>query len=308
MDLIDDILATLNLKGALYFRTDFTGAWGVSVPEHKGAARFHLVVQGRCHVRLPSGKTVILGPGDLILIPAGRSHELADDPGRAAPPLETVLSDAGYKGEGALIVGEGDPSASTQMVCGHFTFREGADHPLLRALPDCIVLTAADRAREPLLDDTLRLITQRIFETKPGSMASVVRLTEAAFIELIRTSASRGGDLAAIMAAFEDRQIARALKCVHERANMPWTVESLAQEAGMSRSRFAERFRDLLGVAPMAYLSEWRLQKALAMLDETRASVQQIAAEAGYQSPAAFTRAFSGRFGRPPSEYRRAAH
>lgn len=308
MDLIDDILSTLNLKGALYFRTDFSAPWGVTVPEHKGAARFHLVIQGRCHVRLASGKTLTLGPGDLILIPAGRSHELADDPSRNVPALETVLSDAGYKGEGVLIIGEGDASASTQMVCGHFTFREGADHPLLRALPDFIVLSAADRAREPLLDDTLRLVTQRIFETKPGSMASVIRLTEASFIELVRSSAARGGDLAGIMAAFEDRQIARALKCVHEHANMPWSVETLAQEAGMSRSRFAERFRDLLGMSPMAYLSEWRLQKALAMLDDTRASVQQIAVEAGYQSPAAFTRAFAGRFGRPPSEYRRAAH
>lgn len=306
MDLIDDILSTLNLKGALYFRTNFSGCWGVTVPEHAGAARFHLVIHGRCHVRLASGKAVTLGPGDLILIPAGRSHELADGPGRPTPPLETVLADANYKGDGVFIVGNGDTQASTQMVCGHFSFRHGADHPLLRALPDHIVLTAADRAREPLLDDALRLITQRIFEARPGSMAAVVKLSEAAFIELIRASAARGGDLAAVMAAFEDSQIARALKSIHERAHLQWTVESLAHEAGMSRSRFAERFRDLLGMAPMAYLSEWRLQKALAMLDKSRSSVQQIASESGYLSPAAFTRAFAGRFGVPPSEYRRA--
>ena len=305
MDLIDDILATLNLKGALYFRTDFSGDWGVMVPDHAGAARFHLVVQGCCHVKLSDGQEVTLGPGDLVLIPGGRSHALSDEAGRESPPLETVLENAGYDGDGVLIIGEGDDKASTQMVCGHFTFRNGADHPLLRALPDHLVFSAADRAREPLLDDTLRMITQRIFETRPGSMASVVKLSEAAFIELIRTSAARRGDLAAVMAAFEDRQIARALKSIHERSDMPWTVESLAQEAGMSRSRFAEQFRDLLGVAPMAYLSEWRLQKALAMLDDSRSSVQQIANASGYQSPAAFTRAFAGRFGVPPSEYRR---
>ena len=306
MDLIDDVLSTLNLKGALYFRTDFSGAWGVAVPECKGAARFHLVIQGRCHVRLGTGETVTLGPGDLILIPAGRAHELSDEAGRETPPLESVLDDVGYAGEGVLVVGEGDPKASTQMVCGHFTFRSGADHPLLRALPGHLVFSAADRAREPILDETLRLITQRIFETRAGSKAAVVRLSEAAFIELIRASAAQHGDLAAILAAFEDRQIARALKCIHERASAPWTVESLAREAGMSRSRFAERFRDLLSLSPMAYLSEWRLQKALAMLDGARVSVQEIAAEAGYQSPAAFTRAFAGRFGVPPTEYRRA--
>lgn len=308
MDLIDDILATLNLKGAFYFRTDFSGEWGVTVPEHRGAARFHLVIQGRCHVRLSSGEKVILGPGDLILIPAGRSHQLSDADGRDAPPLENVLEALNYTGNGVLIVGDGDQLASTQMVCGHFSFRNGADHPLLRALPGYLIFTAADRARAPLLDDTLRLITHRIFASRPGSMASVVKLSEAAFIELIRASAERQGDLAAIMAAFEDRHIARALKSIHERAHSPWTVESLAQEAGMSRSRFAERFRDLLGMSPMAYLSEWRLQKALAMLDDSRASVQQIAVQAGYQSPAAFTRAFATRFGAPPTEYRRAAH
>lgn len=308
MDLVDDILATLNLRGALYFRTDFSGAWGVAVPEHKGAARFHLVVQGRCHVRLADGTSLTLGPGDLILIPAGRAHDLCDEAGRDAPPLETTLADAGYKGDGVLIVGKGDEFASTQMICGHFTFRNGADHPLLRALPGHLVISAADRAREPLLDDALRLIAKRIFETRPGSMATVARLSEAVFIELVRASAARERDLAGVMAAFEDRQIARALKLIHERANHSWTVETLAREAGMSRSRFAERFRELLGMAPMAYLAEWRLQKALAMLDDTRSSVQQIAVEAGYQSPAAFTRAFSGRFGVPPTEYRRISH
>ena len=305
MDLIDDILSTLNLKGALYFRTDFSGPWGVTVPNHAGAARFHLVIQGRCHVELSTGEKATLGPGDLILIPAGRSHTLCGQERCDAPPLETVLSEHGYHGDGVLILGEGDRHSATQMVCGHFTFRNGADHPLLRALPNVLLLSAADRAREPLLDETLRLITQRIFETRPGSMASVVKLSEAAFIELVRTSAAEENNLSAIMAAFEDKQIARALKCIHEQANSAWTVETLAREAGMSRSRFAERFRALLGVAPMAYLSEWRLQKALAMLDDTRSSVQQIAVETGYQSPAAFTRAFAGRFGLPPTEYRR---
>ena len=305
MDLIDDILSTLNLKGALYFRTDFSGPWGVTVPNHAGAARFHLVIQGRCHVELSTGEKATLGPGDLILIPAGRSHTLCGQECCDAPPLETVLSEHGYRGDGVLILGEGDRHSATQMVCGHFTFRNGADHPLLRALPNVLLLSAADRAREPLLDETLRLITQRIFETRPGSMASVVKLSEAAFIELVRTSAAEENNLSAIMAAFEDKQIARALKCIHEQANGAWTVETLAREAGMSRSRFAERFRALLGVAPMAYLSEWRLQKALAMLDDTRSSVQQIAVETGYQSPAAFTRAFAGRFGLPPTEYRR---
>ena len=140
MDPLDDILSTLDLKGALYFRTHFTGDWSVRVPELHRAARFHLVVSGQCHVLVEDGEQLTLGPGDLVMIPAGRGHALSSDALAddtvAVPPLETVLQDVGYDGNGVLVVGKGDNRAATQMVCGHFTFRRGADHPFLQALPD----------------------------------------------------------------------------------------------------------------------------------------------------------------------------
>lgn len=306
-DILTDIFATLSLKGALYFRTDFSGAWGVAVPNHHGAARFHLVVQGGVIVTLASGKTVRLGPGDLILIPAGAAHTLSDREDRAAPPLETVLADAGYDGGGVLALGDGDDAATTQLICGHFTFRDGADHPLLRALPDALITTAADRAREPWLDETLRLIARRIFEGAPGAEAAVTRLSEAVYIELMRLGLGASGDMVGVLAAMQDKQISRALKAMHAAPHEPWSVEKLAGEAAMSRSRFAERFRALLGVSPMGYLSEWRLQKALALLDQSRCSVQEVASRSGYQSPAAFTRAFAAKFGASPTEFRRAS-
>jgi len=305
MDVLNDILNTLDLKGALYFRTDFSPPWSVTVPDLEQAARFHLVVQGRCHVEVSSGTAVELGPGDLILIPGGRSHVLADGPGRPAPPLETVLASTGYDGEGALVVGEGDPDAATQMVCGHFTFRQGADHPLLRALPDHLVTTTSQRAREPWLDEVLRLVARQVYNEEIGSEASVTRLSEIMLIELLRVGINSSAGLKAVLDAFRDEQIGRALRLIHAKAANPWTVESLASEVGMSRSRFAERFSALMGTGPMAYLSEWRLQKALALLDSSRCSVQQVANQAGYQSAAAFTRAFTGKFGRSPTEYRR---
>ncbi len=307
MDVLDDILSTLNLKGALYFRTDFSGHWGTTVPELPGAARFHLVVQGSCHVTFRSGASVVLQPGDLVLIPRGREHILADKPGREAPPLETVLQQAGYDGSGVLAVGDGDAKASTQMVCGHFTFRNGADHVLLKALPDFLVTSASDRVKAPFLDETLRLIVRRIFAPSPGSQAAVKRLSESVYVELIRIGAERNSALAAILTALQDPQIGQALSRMHEMPHHPWTVETLAGEVAMSRSRFADRFRDLLGMSPMAYLSDWRLQRALSLLDESRFSVQQIASQSGYQSPAAFTRAFAAKFGTSPTEYRRVA-
>lgn len=306
MDILDDILDTLALKGVLYFRTDFSSPWATTVPDHAQAARFHLVVQGRCHVSFPAGDAVELAAGDLILIPRGRSHVLADNPTREAPPLETVLDAVGYDGQGVLVVGDGDPAASTQMLCGHFTFRTGADHPLLRALPDYLVTTAAMRAREPWLDEMLRLAARRMFSGEPGSAAAVTRLSEIVFIELLRVGIGQSDTLQAIIQAFADPQVGRALTLIHTRPDTAWTVASLAAEIGMSRSRFAERFSDLLGSGPMAYLADWRLQKALALLDESRCTVQQVASRTGYQSPAAFTRAFTSRFGMPPRQYRQA--
>ena len=305
MDVLNDILDTLNLKGALYFRTDFSDPWSVTVPDLNQAARFHLVVQGHCHVQFPDSRAVDLGPGDLVLIPRGRQHVLADSACETAPELETVLKDVGYRGDGVLVVGEGDPNATPQMVCGHYTFRNGADHPILRALPDYLVTSASVRAREPWLDEMLRLVVQRVFSEEMGSTAAVTRLSEIVFIELLRVGIGQSEELQMVLSAFRDRHIGRSLQLIHSRPAEPWTVESLAAEVGMSRSRFAERFSELMGTGPMTYLSDWRLQKALSLLDDCRCSVQQVAIQTGYQSPAAFSRAFSGKFGLPPTEYRR---
>lgn len=307
MNVLDDILSTLNLKGVLYFRTDLTPPWAVTVPDLEQAARFHLCVQGTCLVGFEDGQYVELKPGDLILIPRGRSHTLSCTPVEQAPPLESVLEDADYDGEGVLVIGDGHPNASTQLICGHFTFREGADHPLLRALPSYLMTCSATRAREVWLDEILRLLTQKMFHEGAVGNATVTRLSEVFFIELLRLGVDQTPEMASILTALTDRQIGRALQLMHRQADQPWTVGRLAGEVGMSRSSFADRFSELMGMGPMSYLSEWRLQKALSLLEDTGCSVQQAAAGTGYQSPAAFTRAFTTRFGYSPRDLKRKA-
>ncbi len=304
MDILNDILDTLDLNGALYFRTDFSAPWSVTVPILETAARFHLVVQGQCTIALPNEPNIVLNSGDLILIPRGQTHILSDSPVECAPPLETVLEQAGYDGEGVLIIGEGDKSASTQLICGHFTFRENADHPMLRALPDYLLLTASERAQNPWLDDILRLISRQMFSGHVGSDASVKRLSEVMFIEILRMAIEEQKDIKPILKGFQDPHVSKALSLLHNAPSSHWTVKSLAKEVGMSRSSFADKFADLIGQGPMSYLSDWRLQKALFLLDESNISVQQVAEKIGYQSPAAFTRAFAGKFGLSPSQYR----
>ena len=305
MDLLSDILNTLDMKGIFYFRTSFAGKWGVTVPQFEQAARFHLVVQGQLHVSFPSGEALVLGPGDLILIPHGCSHILSDSVCSTAPALETVLTDLGYDGNGVLVVGEGYEHSKTKLVCGHFDFRKGADHPLLRALPDYFIVTPSMRAANPILDDVMRILLKQVFSTQMGSTASVTKLSEIMFIELLRINLTGNKNFENIMAAFTDQKISQAISVIHAQPDAPWTVESLALEIGMSRSRFAHRFKELMGLGPMAYLLEWRLQKSLSLLDMSNMSVQQISSKSGYKSSAAFTRAFSSQFGISPTEYRK---
>jgi AraC family transcriptional regulator, activator of mtrCDE len=255
-------------------------------------------------VSLPSGSNIVLEPGDVVLIPRGRGHVLADRLGRAPAPLERVIQESGYDGKGAFVIGKSDPQATTQMVCGHLGFSQGADHPLLGALPEVILITQADRGRYPLLDESLRLVARRALSDEIGAAASIARLSEVFFIEAVRASVERHPPLANVMTAMTDLHIGRALELVHKTPGDPWTVETLAKASGMSRSRFAERFTELVSVAPMAYVTEWRLQKALATLSSSKASVKEVAAQAGYQSAAAFARAFAQRFGIPPTDTR----
>jgi AraC family transcriptional regulator, activator of mtrCDE len=276
----------------------------VQVPDHKEAARFHLVIQGRCNVSFASGQQVDLQAGDLILIPKGRAHVLADSAGRSAAPLEQAIKNSGYTGAGIFVLGEENLAASTQMVCGHFSFRDGADHPLLQALPEFIVISAATRARVPLLGEVLHLIKRKMPANDLGTAAALVRLSEIVFIELLNVEISGSPEFARITSALIDKKIGRALSLIHAEPGRAWTVEVLARELGMSRSSFSDRFRDLVGCGAITYVADWRLQKALAMLDGSNWSVREIATRSGYQSPAAFTRAFAAKFGISPTKYR----
>lgn len=303
-DVLSDIFDTVRLRGALYFRTDYSPPWAITVPTYARAARFHLVVQGRCHLALVNGGAVDLAAGDLVLVPAGRDHVLSDQQGRTPAPLDDVVKRSGFTGRGAFVIGESNSGASTQMVCGHLNFTQGADHPLLRALPDVIVLRPTDRAQHPLLDETLRLVARRAFTDELGAAASIARLSEVFFIEAIRASVAKHPELGRIVGAMTDPFIGGALERIHAAPAEPWSVDGLATAVGMSRSRFAERFAEMVGMAPMTYVTDWRLQKAMARLIETDASVKEVASSAGYLSAAAFTRAFSHRFGISPTNAR----
>ena len=303
MDLLSDILDSLSLQGQFYFSTCFNSPWSIGVPQYASAIRFHFAVQGECHVRA-GDKVIHLRQGDLALVPAGAAHCISDTPERKPVELETVLEDAGYAGTGTLIVGAGNKQAATQLMCGHFTFAEGSNHPLLRSLPPLIHVSAGLRSSTFWLDEALRLMARQMSDENPGSMAVVRRMSGIIFIETVRSSAPQSEQLASLLEALSDPKISRAIEAMHRDVATHWTVEALASEAAMSRSRFAARFQELVGCGPLTYLAEWRLQKACQLLREGKVSVQEVAGRIGYQSPAAFTRAFANMFGESPTSFR----
>lgn len=304
MDVLADIFETIQLRGTFYFRTDFSPPWGATVPHLGRVARFHHVVKGRCWIRVGDAEPVELSPGDFVLVPNGQSHILSHAATVEAPPLETVLEAAGYQGEILLAVGKGDPAAATQLVCGHLTFGDGADHAVLRALPSLIRIDNAERARRPWFDQVLGLLVSHVFSGRAGSIAAVTRLSEIVFIEAIRFAGDEAPELRRLIAAFADARIGRAIALIHQQPARPWTVDSLANEVGMSRTRFAEQFREMIGTSPVSYLTDWRLQRAMAALSTSRLPISEIARRCGYSSSAAFTRVFNKRFGRAPKAFR----
>lgn len=306
MDPLSDLLDLIELRGALYFRTSFTPPWSVAVPPLRRAARFHLAVQGRCWVAVGDKATAQIDPGDLVIIPNGAGHVLSDREGAEPVALDSVVKKSGFSGDGVLVFGGDDPVARpTQLVCGHFTFAEETRHPLFEALPEMLVVTAEMRAQNSWLDDIMRLIARRMFSGAPGSAASVKRLSEAMFVEALKACAGQAAALEGVVGALTDPRISRSLALMHRAPEAEWTIEKIAGEIGMSRSRFAELFNAMMGCAPMSYLAELRLQKAMSLLKRSPEPVQRVAAIVGYRSPAAFARAFAERYGLTPSQVRR---
>ena len=229
---------------------------------------------------------------------------LADQAAQKATPLEKVLEAAGYKGEGLLAVGQGDPSAATQLVCGHFTFGNGADHAVLRALPPVVKISAEQQRSRAWFREVLDLLVRQVFNGEPGALATVSRLSEVLFIEAIRLESDNNAALKRLLDGFADERIGRAIALMHKQPALPWTVDDLAREVGMSRTRFADLFHELIGMGPVGYLMEWRLQRASVALRTSHRTIAEVARSSGYSSQAAFARAFKERFGQSPKAFR----
>ncbi len=305
MDVLSDILDTLRLRGTLYFATEFHRPWGLRVPAHRRVARFHLVARGACWVRVVGrAEPVLLEAGDLILVPHGAEHVLADTPDTPCRTVDEVVKAAGFTGHGALVLGGEDTGAPTRLVCGHFEFDEELDHPLLGQLPPAVVVNWEREVRDAPLEDAFRFIVREVQAGRPGHTAVVRRLSEVLFLQAVRAWAARARPEQGVLPALADPRLSSALAAIHEDPAAPWTIGTLSRRAAMGRSAFAERFRRVTGETPLRYLTRWRVQRAKRLLAESDLPLERIAELVGYESAPSLSRVFRRVAGATPGRWR----
>jgi AraC-like DNA-binding protein len=305
VDVLADVLSTLELRSELYFRASFRGPFATIVPAEPARIRFHIVASGQCWVSQGEDAGVLAGPGDLVLVPHGAAHLLSDAPGTSARPLADVLADAESPSKREVQVGEGEETAA--LVCGHFLYRRDAIHPVFAALPPLLHVRAGAGRRFDWMDALMQHLDDEVRRDEAGGDEIIRRLSEILLIEALRASLAADASNARSLGALADPQIRRVLEAIHQTPSRRWTLEGLATMGGLSRSVLSERFRALLDTTPMRYLASWRLEKARYLLQDGTRGVGEVAAEVGYASEAAFNRVFKARFGQPPGQLRRNA-
>ena len=307
MDVLTDVLSNLRLQGEMYFRTEFQGHWGVSLPSDRETIRFHLIVQGQCWITVDGcNEPLLLREGDFALIPHGSSQILADSPDATPVALNILLGDGKLGEDGVLRHGSNEMEQQVRLVCGFCSFDEGLDHPLFYGLPPVLLLGRNFTGSSPWLAEAVRVMMMEADLDGEGSSAVINRLIEVLFIQGIRhrldTNTSPG---IPFMLAITNSKLKPAIEAMHEHPEIEWTLTRLAELTNMSRGRFAQRFKAALDQSPMRYLTNWRLQKARRLLKETNLSIVEVAFRSGYQSLPSFTRRFSKQFGIGPAAFRK---
>lgn len=315
MDALSDVLRVAQLTGGVFLHADFFAPWCLSArvpPEHCQPALgpathmilFHYIVEGVVCIRVDGEKDLAIRAGEVVLLPRNDPHLMGSDlslppvPGRdiIRPPMNGGLASMHHGGGGER----------TRMVCGFLGCSSAVGNPVISALPSVLKLNVEKPGAAEWIRSTFQYAAEEISEGRPGSETVLAKLSELLFVEAVRRHAETLSDRqTGWLAGLRDPQVARALALLHRDTARRWTVDDLGREIGSSRSALADRFTRLLGVPPMQYLANWRMQVAMQKLRDTRASIAQVAESVGYESEAAFSRAFKKATDAAPAAWRR---
>src|ERR1700726_4424347 len=310
----------MHVASVVHARLEATAPWGLSrgaedanqAVAHSSALRnspsqfahFGMVSRGNCWLSVEGMPDPIpLTGGDCFLLAPASAYALRDDP---RTPAHSFCEAAPKNRSNVIHYGGG--GVPTTLISGWFRFGQTSVKPLKRLLPE-LILIKADRAQTLALHATLQLLASEMAEPAPGSEVMVNRLADILFIQCVRAHIASSSESCKIgwLRAIFDPKIGVALKAMHEKVENPWTVKTLALAAGMSRSAFALRFKGILGETPLEYLTNLRMYKATGLMQDDHRKLFDVAKAVGYDSDAAFSKAFKRVLGMAPKDYRRSA-
>jgi AraC-like DNA-binding protein len=301
IDLLSDILRFVQLSGEWVLTAEFRS--GFNVDFQRGSAWIHVVQEGALRISLEGRAPLTLSAGDIVVLPRPTRYTLSDS-GQPDVAVEAPLQ---IEGSGAVIStlehGHGPVAARTISATFHFE-NKGGVAPLLGLLPDVIHIAKDADQSAVLIRDVAQFLVVEHAGREPGAALMISRVIDVLIIRCIRTWAKSLGPRQGWIGALADARVSRAVAAIHRDATRDWSVESLASVAGMSRSRFAELFAATVGEPPLRYLHRWRLAIAFDLLRSTNLPVGKVAHAAGYESEAAFSRAYKAMFGASPRDER----
>lgn len=282
------------LSARVFLRAEFCGNWAVDTSGERRAP-FHLITRGTGWLHEAGASPRLLTAGELVVFPHDARHTLAHS---EAPPDSAVVNQPAP----AELVGP-----VTSLVCGYFAFDRRSASPLLDGLPESIFVDLTSEGRNHTTVTLMQLLMSEAVNSEPGADAVIDRLAYVVFIHILREQIGKRV-LRGPLGALGDTRLGPVLNLIHDRPGGPWSVSALARAAGMSRSAFAQRFRERVGMTTARYITHWRMQGALELLRASELSIAAIAERSGYTSEVAFRKAFSSHVGIPPARYRREAN
>ena len=319
-DPLSDVLRAVRLTTAVFFHLEAASPWVIGLPDGAALARglaqraqhvisYHVVVEGRCWGGLPGHEPVALSAGDVLVLPRGDPYAMSLTPDlRGGPDAGEVVGFLRAMARGELpftVTEDGGGQERMRLVCGFLGCDLRPFNPLLASLPRLLLVRRDGAPRSDALARLIELTLAESDDRRAGSECVRLRLAELLFVEVVRRHlAALPAEQTGWLAGLRDPVVGRALARLHERPEHPWTLEELARHAGASRSVLAERFAHLVGDPPIQYLTRWRMQVAARLLAETTTKVAAVGVAVGYDSEAAFSRAFKKAAGVPPAAWR----
>lgn len=320
MDALSDVLRAADLGGGVFLNAEFSEPWCISVQvgsklcaPFMGPRRhilpYHYIVEGELDVRVgqgadKSGETISLRSGECILFPRNEPHVMGSDLALTPTPSSEIIHPP--EGVGLYAIRHGGGGRRARMICGFIGFDKLQGNPVMSSLPPAMKIEAGTGATDEWVRSTFHYAAEEVGTGRAGSEIVLVKLAELLFVRAVRKHVEQlPAGQTGWLAGLRDPFVARALALIHGDPARDWTLDALGAGSGLSRSALGERFTRLLGLAPIGYLTNWRMQIAARELKESHASLGKIAEMTGYASEAAFSRAFKKAFGAAPATWRR---